>query len=210
MSIQNRIKISASYSSFIKEINSLEKFDFQNHQKFNNNELTTAQVELMVESIFFAAFRAYEGFIREIFVLYCQEKKTIRKTKIKSYIKPKNFEHSEQLLKSSTTFLDWTSPDEIIKRAELFLENGYPIKLPYTTNLQELRNFKQLRNKIAHNSIESNNNYEKLVRNYYNGILPIKKITPGQYLMLTSKRNHSNYLLLDFFELLKKISVDLT
>lgn len=210
MPVKNRIKISAAYNSFIQEILRLERFDFQNHIKFNSKELTKAQMELMVESIFFAAFRAYEGFIRELFVLYCLEKTTTRKTNVKSYLKPKNFEHSELLVKSSMPFLDWTKPETVIERAELYLENGYPIKLPYTTNLQQLKTFKTLRNHIAHNSIESEIQYEKVVRTYYSGVRPIKIPTPGQYLMLTSRINHTNYLLLDFFGLMKTISIDLT
>jgi hypothetical protein len=210
MPVKNRIKISACYNSFILEISRLERFDYQNHIKFNRNELTKAQMELMVESIFFAGFRAYEGFIREIFVLYCLQKTTSRKTNIKSYLKPKNFEHSELLVKSSMPFLDWTKPETVIERAELYLENGYPIKLPYTTNLQQLKNFKTLRNHIAHNSSESEIQYEKLVRNYYHGIRPLQIPSPGQYLMLTSRNNLAHYLLLDFFSLMKTISIDLT
>ncbi|MCX8523100.1 hypothetical protein OF897_04085 [Chryseobacterium formosus] len=208
--IKNRIKISASYNSFIKEIIRLEKFDFQNHQKFNSNKITKAQLELMVESIFFAGFRSYEGFIREIFILYCLEKKTLSKKNIKSYLKPKNFEHSEQLLKSSMPFLDWTSPESIIARSELYLEDGYPIKLPYTTNLQQLKDYKRLRNHIAHNSVESEIQYEKLVRAYNSGVRPMVIPTPGKFLMLTSRLNPRNYLLLDFFDLMKQISIDMT
>lgn len=210
MPVKNRIKISACYNSFIQEITKLEKFDFLNHKKFSLHELTKAQMELMVESIFFASFRSYEGFIREIFVLYCLEKQTPTKGTVRSYLKPKNFEHSELLVKSSMTFLDWTSPETVIERAELYLQDGYPIKLPYTTNLQQLKDFKKLRNHIAHNSLESETQYEKLVRVYNNGVKPLVVPTPGQYLMLQSKRKLSNYLLLDFFELMKKISVDLT
>ena len=210
MPVKNRIKISASYNSFIHEINKLRRFDFLNHKKFISHELTKAQMEFLVESIFFAAFKTYEGFIREIFVLYCLEKQTPSKTLIKSYLKPKNFEHSELLVKSSMPFLDWTNPEIIIERSELYLENGYPIKLPYTANLQQLRNFKKLRNHIAHNSLETETQYEKLVRSYYNGIKPMIIPTPGQYLMLTSKLNAKNYLLLDFFDLVGQISVDLT
>lgn len=210
MPVKNRVKISASYNSFIQEITRLERFDFLNHQKFSINELTKPQMELMVESIFFASFRSYEGFIREIFVLYCLEKHTPTKRNVKSFLKPKNFEHSELLVKSSMPFLDWTSPETVIERSELYLKDGYPIKLPYTTNLQQLRDFKKLRNHIAHNSFESEIQYEKLVRTYYNGVKPLIIPSPGQYLMLPSKRNATNYLLLDFFQLMKTISLDLT
>lgn len=209
MAVRNRLKISACLNSLNSEIGRLENFNAQNQTKFGLGQLSRPQIELMVESVFFSAFRAYENFIREIFILYCLEKTTPSKGTIRSYLKPKNFEHSEQLLKSSMSFLDWNSPDTIIERAETYLENGYPIKLPYTTNLHSLRNFKKLRNHIAHDSVESEDKYINLVRSYY-GYIPLSIPKPGAYLMLTSPTTPSNNLLLDFFDLVKQISVDLT
>jgi hypothetical protein len=209
MAVAYRSKVSPAYRSFMKEISRLESFDLSNQKKYANKELTKAQIELLVESIFFAGFRRYEGFIREIFLLYCMEKQPSKKPRVKSFLKPKSFHHSEQLIKSSMPFLDWTSPDTVIERAELYLDNGYPIKLPYTTNLQPLREFKKLRNHIAHNSAESQIEYEKVVRMYY-GVAPLKIPNTGQYLMLSSKRNPANYNLLDFFDLMKSISLQLT
>lgn len=210
MATRNRTKISACYNSFEIEIDRLTIFDFANHEKFTNGELSRMQIELMVESIFFAGYRSYENFIREIFLLYCQEKQSTRRPLVKSYLKPKNFEHTELLIKSSMPFLDWTAPDQVIERAELYLQNGHPIKLPYTTNLQQLRDYKRLRNHIAHNSLESELQFEKIVRNYYGGIRPLRLPTTGQFLMLPGKSITGNYLLMDFFDLMKKISIDLT
>lgn len=210
MPVKNRTRISASLKSFSQEISRLERFDFSNQIKFSNSELTKAQIELLVESIFFAGFRSFEGFIREIFILYCLEKKSNRRPHAKSFLKPRDFEHTEKLIKSSMEHLDWTSPDTVIERAELYLQNGHPIKLPYSTNLQQLKDFKKLRNHIAHNSLESEAHFAKVVRTYYHGVMPIALPTPGQFLMLSSRRNPSNYLLLDFFSLMKQLSSDLT
>src|ERR1700741_689197 len=143
MSVRTRVRISSSYKPFIQEINRLQKFDFANQKKFSNGELTKPQLELLVESIFFASFRRYESFIGEVFILYTLEKQGSKRPKVKSYLKPKSFLHAEQLLKSSKEFLDWTSPDNVIERAELFLANGHPIKLPYTSYLQQLKDFKK-------------------------------------------------------------------
>lgn len=197
-------------SWFRKEINRLKSFDYNNQIKFNERKLTRAQRDLLVESIFFNAFRNYEEFIREIFILYCLEKKSSKRPNSKSYIKPKNFLHAEQLIKSSMPFLDWTSPDTIIDRADLFLHNGHPVKLPYTTHRQQLANFKRIRNHIAHNSIESEKDFLKVVRLYNHGTLPVNPPTPAEYLMLTSRTNPNNYNLLDFFDLMLQITTDLT
>jgi len=210
MPVKNRVRVSACYNDFKNEITRLKKFDNLNHKKFSLGQLSKAQIALMVESIFFAGFRTYEGFVREIFVLYCMGKPTPSMKTVKSYLKPKSFEHSELLIKSSMTFLDWNSPELLISRSELYLENGFPIKLPYTTNLQILRDFKKLRNHIAHNSNETETQFEKVVRTYYGGVKPLKLPTPGQYLMLPSKTKPANYLLLDFFDFMEKISLDMT
>lgn len=169
MPVTNRIKISAVYKNFISEINRLKKFNYQNQQNFNAGRLTNSQLELLVESIFLNSFKEYENFIREIFLLYALGKRPRNNSLISSYLIPKNFLHAEQLIKSSMNFIDWNSPDAIIERAELYLKNGYPIKLPYTTNLNAFRQLKKLRNHIAHESMESFDEYKKIVNNYYNG-----------------------------------------
>jgi hypothetical protein len=209
MPVKNRIKVSAAYNSFIHEINRLEKFDFSNQRKFIKKEITKVQIELLAETVFFYSFRAYEGFIREIFLLYCMEKQPVKKPQVKSFLKAKDFEHTESLIKSSMPYLDWTSPKTVIERAELYLENGHPIKLPYSVNLQPLTEFKKIRNHIAHNSIESQSDFNKVVKNYY-GVIPVIIPSPGQFLLLSSKKKNINYILLDFFDLMKKISADLT
>ena len=209
MPVKNRIKISASYNSFIQEISRLEKFEFSNQKKFGKKEVTKDQIDLLVETVFFYGYRAYEAFIREIFLLYCMEKQPSKTPKVKSYLKAKDFEHTESLIKSSMPFLDWTNPKTVIERAEVYLENGHPIKLPYSTNLQPLSEFKKIRNHIAHNSVESQADFGKVVKNHF-GVLPLIIPTPGQYLLLSSKKKVGNYVLLDFFDLMKKISVDLT
>lgn len=209
MAVRNRVKVSAALNSFVSEIDRLEKFDFTNHKKFATKQLSKSQLELLVESIFFAAYRSYEGFLREVFLLYSMEKQSRKTPQVKSYLKPKDFEHAEQLIKSSMNFLDRTSPDTVIERAETYLHNGHPIKLPYSTNRTQLFQFKKIRNHIAHNSVESQNDYEKVIKAYF-GVIPLKVPTPGQYLMLPSKTNAANYNLLDFFDLMRTLSNDLT
>lgn len=210
MAVKNRVKISASVTWFTQEIARLRRFDFANQSKFTAGQLTRSQLELLVESVFFNAFRSYEGFIREVFILYCMEKRSSKRPNAKSYLKPINFLHAEKLIKSSMEFLDWTSADTVIERAELFLNNGHPIKLPYTTHRLQLNDFKKIRNHIAHNSIESEIQFSKVVRMYYHGVMPLTLPSPAQYLILTSRSNPGNYNLLDFFDLMTQMTSDVT
>lgn len=206
----NRIKISAAYTYFVNELNRLQRFSAKNQRNYHAGGLTDPQIELLVESVFFTCFRAYENFIREIFLLYTLSKRPRSNRQVTSNLNPRNFLHAEQLIKSSMKVVDWNSPDTIIERAEIYLNGGFPIKLPISSNLNALRQFKKLRNHIAHDSIESLDEFKKVVNNYYGGIAPLSYPTSGQYLMLASHTTPANNLLIDFFDLMRNLSYDLT
>ncbi len=202
---KKRIKISAAFNDFSSQITRLESFDRTNQRNFQNNGLSKKQIHLLTEALFFNAFREYENFIRDVFLLYTQEKKRINGTKVNSYIKPKDFFHAEQMIQSSMPFLDWNSPDILIERSELYLKDGYPIKSPYTIYRTKLSECKKLRNQIAHNSLQSLNGFKKLLRAYY-GINPLTIPSVGEYLMLTSKIDNTKYHLMEFFDLIKEMA----
>lgn len=202
---QKRIKISAAYNDFSSQINSLRSFDATNQTNFQSNKLSKKQLYFLTESIFFNAFREYENLVRDIFVLYTQEKKRTNGRKVKSYLQPRDFYHAENLIKSSMKFLDWNTPNTIIERSELYLKDGYPIKTPYTTNRTSLVQYKRLRNHIAHNSIESLSGFKKILRSYY-GTNPLKIPSLGEYLVLTSKQDATKYHLLEFFDLIEDMA----
>lgn len=207
--LKQRRKISAVVRDFKRQINSLKKHDSDNQSRFNNGTLNKEQLHLLTEGIFFNGFREYENFIRDVFLLYCQGRESINGKGAHSFIKPKNFNHSEELIQSSMPFLDWSSADEIIKRSELFLRNGYPIKYPYTSNKQKINDFKKIRNHIAHNSTKSLNGYIKVLNQYYR-VIPLRIPRPGELLLLRSRRRTSTYKLIEFFDILEKLSNDLT
>ena len=94
----SRRKHSAVLRDFLSELHRLESFDAENQKKFNKRKLTIQQLHLLTEAIFFAAFRAYEAFLRDTFLLYCMGKAPNNRKKIKSYLSPKNFSHAEQLI----------------------------------------------------------------------------------------------------------------
>jgi hypothetical protein len=205
----SRRKTSTVLRDFQAEIQRLEKFDSENQIKFTasgrKGELSLRQLHLLTEHIFFVGFRTYEGFIRDLFLLYCLEKPHSSGKKVVSYLRPKDFNHAEVLMKSSMPFLDWASPTAVIERAETYLNDGFPVKLPYETNIQSLREFKHIRNHIAHNSNESLEGFKKVVKGHY-GTMPLVVPSPGEFLLVPDRANPKKYKLLVFFELMKKIA----
>jgi hypothetical protein len=208
-----RRKISAVYIDFIKEIKRLERLNRQNQTRFAISGgaigISKRQLYLLSEGLFFAGFRAYENFLRDIFLLYCLEKRPRSGHEVKSFLKPKDFLHAEDLIRSAMPFLDWSSPSNMITRAETYLDQGFPIKLPLSTNQEVLNDYRHIRNHIAHNSRESLGEYKKVVRKHFN-TLPLIIPSPGEFLLVKDKQYPSKYKLLVFLDFLKKISNDLT
>ncbi len=212
----SRRKVSAALRDFDAELSSLARFDAENQAIFSASttasraqRLSKRQLYLLTEAIFFAAFRAYENFLRDVFLLYCLEKRPASGRKVGSYLKPKNFAHSEKLIKSSMPFLDWSNPDIVLQRAELYLEEGFPIKLPYTSNREALADFKLIRNHIAHNSAESLQGYKRVLTKHYRTV-PLSIPSPGGFLLVAERSDPTKYKLLAFFGLMRQISKDLT
>ena len=208
---KSRRKISAVTRDFQTELNRLEHFDAKNQARFSasTGALSKHQLHFLTEAVFFRAFRAYESFVRDTFLLYCLEKRRRSGAKVTSFLTPKSFSHAEELIQSSMRFLDWTNSDIVIERAELYLRDGFPIKLPYTTHRETLRDFKRIRNHIAHDSKESLAEYQIVLRKHYGATL-LRIPSPGEFLLVPDKTYPTKYKLLVFFNLMRKLSTDLT
>ena len=204
-----RRAVSAVLNDFEKELRRLENFDTENQKKSSGrvspSSLSKKQLYLLTEAIFFSGFRAYENFINDIFILYCMEKKTFSGKRINSYLKPQNFQHAENLLKSSMPFLDWSSPDTVINRSELYLSQGFPIKSAIALHLEPLRDFKRIRNHIAHNSTASFQEYQKVLRRHF-AVTPLIPPSPGEFLLLSEMSGLPKYKLQTFFDTMKNIA----
>jgi hypothetical protein len=212
----SRRKLSAVYRDFYNEIRRLERYNRENQAKFSASvaalgpvKLSKRQLFMLTEAVFFTGYRGYENFLRDIFLLYCMERKPKSGQVVISYLQPRDFQHAEMLIQSSMPFLDWSNPNAVIVRAELYLAQGFPIKLPISTNQDLLADYKRIRNHIAHNSKESLDEYKKTIRKHL-GTIPLNIPSPGEFLLHSERRMPHKYKLLTFFDLMKKLANDLT
>lgn len=206
---RSRRSLNAPFREFRLEIDRLLRVDEENQKNIafgggrtGHGRLSSRQLHILTEGLFFAGYRAFEGFLRDIFLLYCLEKQPGTGGRVRSFLKPQSFLHAERLIRSSMRFLDWTSPDHILERAELYLEGGFPIKDQYAPRMEKLRDMKRLRNHIAHDSEESQSEYLKVIRRYYT-VVPVPLPSPGEYLLKTDKEDSSKYMLITYLEFLK-------
>lgn len=208
---RSRRKLSAVLRDFDAELNRLERYDAENQTRFSSSPSTLLkhQLHLLTEAIFFRGFRAYESFVRDVFLLYCLGKRPGSGVRVTSFLTPRDFEHAEDMIQSSMPILDWANPDLVIQRADLYLKDGFPVKLPYTTHRETLMDFRRIRNHIAHDSKQSLAGFQVVLRRHY-GTIPLRIPTPGEFLLLRDKSDPSKYKLLIFFDLMRQFSRDLT
>lgn len=196
-----------------QELAILRSLDDKNQAQFpriagsGGKGLTKPQMVLLSEAVFFAAFRSYEQFLRNIFLLYCCGRQPSRRKRARSYMNPRSLKHAEVLVKSSMPFLDWSSPDTLVARSKTFLKDGYPVQPAITSNIERLRDLKKIRNHIAHMSGESLQEFEKVVKKHF-GTLPLIVPRPGEYLLLPSKKN--NYYLREHLDTIEGVAVAMT
>jgi hypothetical protein len=101
-------------------------------------------------------------------------------------------------------FLDWSSPDNLLERAEAYLDEGYPVKTPLTANREVLREMKSLRNHIAHRSAESLLGYKKVLKSHY-ATMPLRIPSPGEFLLVARKMG-SGYKLQEYIETIDRVA----
>jgi len=195
-----------------KEFEVLRKLDFSNQQHYSKlllagkrPRLTKAQIHLLTEGLFSNAFRCYQLFLNEVFLLYCTGRYSCRKKRVKSFLNAKNILHAKELIQSSMPYLDWSNPNTVLDRAELYLQDGYPIKQSIATNREGLLDLERVRNHIAHMSDESKRGYLKTLKNHF-GVDPLRVPPPGKYLLLPHRTIVTQYYLLYYFDLIERVS----
>jgi len=210
------LKPSICLSTLKTELNNLRSLDSKNQTQFAASAsksgkvgITKTQLHLLTEAIFFTAFRAYEQFLRNIFLLYCCGIQPRKRKLVRSYLNPRSIKHAGVLIQSSMPYLDWSSPDILLERAETYLKDGYPIKKAISTDVDLLRDLKKIRNHIAHMSNESLREFKKVVKKHYSTI-PLRIPKPGEFLLLTSRKAKGSYYLQYYLQLIEDVATSMT
>ena len=156
-----------------------------------------------------AACRAYENFVRDVFLLYCIDTPTLTGKAPRSYLRARDFVHAEIMIQSAMPFLDWSSVEAVIERAEIYLRNGFLFKQVLSANLVRATELRRLRNHIAHNSKESRTQYIKVLQGTL-PTLPLSIPKPGEFLLMPDRRTNGLQFLETYLSYLDTLAVGLT
>lgn len=154
-------------------------------QKANNaaTGMLESERHLLYEAIFLRLFRAYENLLENVFLSYLLGEPTTTGIAVVAHVTPTNREHARAIVTSSQPFLDWTSPQVVVKRAETYIVTGEPIRTAITTSQSYLQQAKKIRNHIAHNSTESSKEFNAVVVHFLL-TAPMNSVAAGEFLAM--------------------------
>ena len=120
--------------------------------------------ELVIVQAFMQVCTAWEHFLEHSFIHYTLGGTSLRGNKPVCYINPRDETHSDLIIKGNSQYPDWATHSAIIKMAEKIFEDGEPYKSVLQMASSSFTAMKKIRNEIAHNSLNSKNIFDTLVR----------------------------------------------
>jgi hypothetical protein len=106
--------------------------------------------DFIVSSAFLKLFIAWEAFVEDIFAKYLIGEPSTDGTAVVKHVTPRDRDHALRILIGTQKYVDWAN-HEIVKRlANLYLENGEPLRTNLSSINAELADLKTIRNAAAH------------------------------------------------------------
>jgi hypothetical protein len=147
---------------------------------------------ILAEGAFIRCFTLWESAVERAFIYFCEGGAALNG--VQPICRLANCGPSEirSILTNGMRFLDWSSPRIIRERAALYFEHGLPFEISVGGKSAVLSDMQKLRNRIAHNSVESLNGYLEVQRNNFNTERTFD-FPPGQMLRTVARKTKKNW-----------------
>ncbi len=175
----------SSMTSKVKEGLTLAQEVVGLHEKRRGEMRPIAQskVYLITELAFLQLFLTWEDFLEQTFIRYMCGGKTESGYSSESRTRAQNLDHALEILKGpSRPYIEWVDGREIQDRAKTFFQDGEPYCSAIGGAITQLNEMRKIRNRIAHRSKSSEQQFEELARQLL-GHRP-KGLTPGLLLRI--------------------------
>ena len=150
-------------------------------------ESSDEMADAYAEGLFFRVFTSYENDIERLFLHYVTGGASLGGVQATSYLNVEDEELARKLIRAGWRFLSWAKPQSIRETAENYIQDGWPICVSMNAKSQELSDCERIRNRIAHKSAESRNEFNVVQRNLFR-TERLFSLTPGQLLRIRSSR----------------------
>jgi hypothetical protein len=183
------LKLDPVKEDLLKSLNKSEKLAFValrwNRAGAINRvpRFTNDHLDMVASLAFLSGFLAWERFLEEAFILYLMGKSAPNGYTPIRHVIPRNRDHANEFCRGDRKFAGWDDVNFVISRSSQFFLDGKPFINPLQSVRNFLDNMKTIRNTIAHQSTESQEKFENLVRREL-GYLP-HGTNPGNFLLIT-------------------------
>ena len=173
-------EISIRHTSIMEEVLELDPAPV-------NSETDNTKADTYAEALFIRSFAIYESYVERLFLHYVTGGTSLGGDSANTYLRVTDMALARKLTRAGWRFLSWSKPQEIRTTADTYIEEGWPISGIMSAKSQELADCERIRNRIAHHSIESLQQFNVVQRNllHTERLFPI---SPGQLLRIRSSR----------------------
>lgn len=116
--------------------------------------------ELVSNACFLSVFVALEEFFEASFLHYLTGRMSTARWRPTKHAKPSSVDHAHRMLVGTNRHVDWSTPDTVVKLADLYFSNGEPFKSPVQSVYSHLADMKTVRNSTAHVSLTTRTKLE--------------------------------------------------
>lgn len=148
---------------------------------------------LISEACFLKLFVGLEEFLELSFAHYLVGNMSTARWRPRKFARPSNTDHALKMLIGTQRFVDWSTPDTVVKYAELYFENGEPFKSTLSGTIGHLQSMKTVRNSTAHLSTTTQTALEGLYARWTGN--PISGVTAYDMLMAPKAGQGSTFYL---------------
>jgi len=164
-------------------------------------------LDLAVEYSFLSGFKVWENFLEGVFVSHARFNDPVSGKRSYPFLMPKTENHALDIIKLEKDYMDWTSPDIVVTRAEILFRNHSIITAPIKSNMQDLRDAKKVRNYIAHGGNEAKRLFDAVAQRK----LGRKAKGAGDFLISTPLgRPSSQHFVVYYLQLFKSLAISIS
>jgi len=164
--------------------------ELNNQIDSSNNLVTTVknlripniQVEIIAEMAFLRIFIAWEIFLEESYIRFmvgAQSPSGYYPCRLLTFL---NIEIARNTIRGERQeYAKWNSASDILARARIHFHGGGPYTTALNAMTTEFNEFNTIRNRIAHKSTYSRNQFNRLIRRIFGH--SVRGMTPGRFLL---------------------------
>jgi len=160
------------------------------------------EANILAEGVFLRCFTSWENSVEKAFLYFCEGGTSLNGVQPTCRLAHCTTTEVRSILMSNgMRYLDWSSPGSIRTRANLYFHQGIPFEVSIGGKSAILSDIQKLRNRIAHDSVETANGYREVQRNNFNTERNFD-LQPGQLLRIVARKTNKSWGEFYFDELL--------